>query len=163
MLCIECRAEVHENKLEKWWEIDFSINFFSQIKELIDSTYYQSLIWSLSNVKNNAEYTNHTAEIYNSYFVFDANTIEDSYYSFTIKSSKNIVDCSYSGNNEYLYESIDCYNMYSCFYSINSYSCKNSYFLTNCQNCSFCIWCSNLINKEYYIFNKKLLKKNIKI
>lgn len=154
--CNDCWSSEDWNQLKQAVEIDFDKSFFEQIEYLIKNTYYQNLIGSSSNVKNNSVYTNHTSEINNSYFVFEANKIDESYYSSTLKNSSFVVDSMFVWNSQYLYENIDCYNMYNTFFCKNSYLSKFSYFLDNCNNCSYCIWCTNLVNKEYYLFNKPI-------
>ncbi len=156
--CNECWSKDDWDQLEYWIDIDFTKSIFSQMDYLIRNTPFQNLIWSSSNIKNNSIYTNHTSEIHDSYFVFEANRINKSMYSFWIKNTNFAVDCSFVWNSEYLYECIDCYNMFNSFYSKKSYWCKFSYFLDNCYNCSHCIGCSNLNNKSYHLFNKPITK-----
>ena len=43
-------------------------------------------------------------------------------------------------------------------YSIDSANCQNSTFLRSCQGCTDCFGCTNLVNKQYYIFNKPYTK-----
>ena len=157
--CNECWWSIQKEPVEKWWEINFEESFFSQISKLIKTTPYQNLIWSLANIENNSEYTNHTSEIIDSYLVFEANTVERSFYSFALKKSNDIVDSSFVWNSQYVYECIDSYDMYNCFYCRESFWSKFSYFLDNCKNCEFCIWCNNLVWKKYHIFNKKASKQ----
>lgn len=157
--CNECWSKDDWDQLQYWIEPDFNKSMFSQFGYLVQNTPFQNLIWSSSNIKNNSIYTNHTSEIHNSYFVFEANRINDSMYSFWIKNANFVLDSSFVWNSEYLYESIDSYDMYNSFYCIKSFWCKFSYFLESCHNCSYCIWCNNLNNRSYYVFNKPVTKK----
>ncbi len=129
------------------------------ILKLARSTPYQDMIWSFSNVKNNARYTNHTADIFDSYLVFDAHTIEKSAYSSKINRSKFLFDCTGVSRSEYCYECLDCQKMYSCLFCQDSSWCSNSVYLLNCHGCTNCIWCVNLIQQEYCIFNKQVTKE----
>ncbi len=156
--CNECWSSEEWDQLEFWVAPDFTKSMFSQFWELVKKTVFQNLIWSSSNVTNNAVYTSHTSEIKDSYFVFEANTIENSLFCFGIKNSIYAVDCNFVWNSQYVYECTDSYDMYNCFYTNKSFGCKFSYFLDNCYNCSYCIWCSNLNNKSYHIFNKPVSK-----
>ncbi len=160
--CNECWSSDKWDQLELWLDIDLNKSFFEQFIYLINNTNYQNLIWSSSNVKNNSVYTNHTSEIHDSYLVFEANKISKSIYSFWIKNCLSAVDCSFVWNSEYVYECVDSYDMYNCFYCMNSFWCKFSYFLDNCQNCEYCVWCTNLVGKKYYILNKEVTKEEYK-
>ncbi len=157
--CNECWSSEDWNQLEYWIDIDFNKSIFEQINYLIKNTPFQNLIWSASNVIHNSVYTNHTSEIHNSYLVFEANTINNSFYWFALKKSDYIMDSCFIWNSEYLYECVDCYDMFNSFFSRKSFWCKFSYFLDNCYNCSYCIACSNLNNKSYHLFNEPISKE----
>ncbi len=157
--CNECWSGEDWNQLEYWLDIDFNKSIFEQINYLVQNTPFQNLIWSASNIIHNSVYTNHTSEIHSSYFVFEANTINNSLYGFALKKSDSIVDSCCIWNSEYLYECVDCYDMFNSFFSRKSFWCKFSYFLDNCYNCSYCIACSNLNNKTYHLFNEPITKE----
>lgn len=149
--CNACWASDNWDSLSYGQEMDFKRSLFEQVRELIQKTPFQSLIGSLSNIENNAEYTNHTSEIHNSYLVTEANTIEQSYYCAHIKNSHDLMDSSFVGNSEYSYECIDSYSMYKAYFCQQSTGCRDSYFLYNCSNCDHCIGCYNLDGKSYHI------------
>ncbi len=142
-----------------WLEIDNKKTVFDYLDILVKSTPYQDLIWSFSNLQSNSVYTNYTADITDCYFAFDCNTIEKSCYVKRCSRSKDLFDCFRTNNSEICYECIDCKNMYKCFFCNSSTDCNNSYYLYNCHWCSDCIGCSNLINKQYYVFNKQVSKE----
>ncbi|MDD2870792.1 MAG: hypothetical protein PHS49_02280 [Candidatus Gracilibacteria bacterium] len=163
--CNECWSSEDWNQLEFGVDIDFTKSMFEQFGELIKNTIFQNMIGSSSNVTNNSVYTSHTSEIVDSYYVFEANTINSSLFSFGIKNCDYTVDCNFVGNSKYVYECVDSYDMYNSFYCNKSFGCKFSYFLDNCYNCSHCIGCSNLNNKTYHVFNNPVTKleyENIK-
>lgn len=157
--CNKCWSDENWDQLEQGIFPDFNKSIFAQFHVLLKQTYFQNLIGSSSNIINNAVYTNHTSEIHNSYFVSEANTIEDSYYGHNLKNSSNIVDSMFIGNSQICYESVDCYDSYGVFFAYNSFGSKNSYFIDNCQNCSYCIGCVNLVAKSYHIFNDPVSKE----
>jgi hypothetical protein len=43
-------------------------------------------------------------------------------------------------------------------YLKNCNDCRDSYFLEDCYGCSNCIACKNLVDKQYYYFNKEITK-----
>ena len=94
---------------------------FEQYSHLTENTIYQNLIGSSSNVENNAEYTSHTSEIKDSFYVFEANKITDSLYSFSLRVCDQVVDCCFMGNSQHAYECVDSYDMLQSFYCTSSY------------------------------------------
>jgi hypothetical protein len=159
IFCSKCWLSDKRNMLEKWKDMDFSKPFFQQIEELIRETPFENMAWSEENVANNAKYTNHTGDIKDSYLVFESDFVENCYYSRWLKKSNNLVDCLICSNSEYLYECVGIEKSYKLFYSFDCIGCNDSYFLKNCNWCSFCIWCTNLNNKKYFIFNKEKTKE----
>jgi len=157
--CNECWSSEDWDQLKYWIDIDFSKSMFEQFWELVKNTVFQNMIWSASNVLNNSVYTNHTSEIIDSYYVFEANTINRWLFCFWIKNCEDTVDCNFVWNSHYLYECVDSYDMYNSYYCNKSFWCRFSYFLDNCYNCSHCIWCNNLNNKDYHVFNKQVTKE----
>jgi hypothetical protein len=62
-------------------DVDLTKSIFEQINKLVLKTPFQNLVGSLSNIENNSVYTNYTAEIVNSYMVFESDCVSDSMYS----------------------------------------------------------------------------------
>jgi len=60
---------------------------------------------------------------------------------------------------ELCYESLDCYDCFNSKYLFSCKNCSDSYFLEDCIWCKNCFWCVNLLNKEFYIFNKQYSQK----
>jgi len=161
--CYECWAWDDWDKMEHGMDIDFSKSIFEQIWNLVSKTPFQSLIGALSNVKNNSHYTNHASELQSCYLVSQANKIQDACYSEHMNNSHDAIDNSFVGNSEYVYECIDCYDMYKAYFCQQSTSCRNSYFLSNCTNCENCIGCHNLNGKSYYIFNAPVTQQEYEV
>ncbi|MFA5917614.1 MAG: hypothetical protein WC850_05275 [Candidatus Gracilibacteria bacterium] len=160
--CNKCWASDGNDYLKYGINIDFNKSIFEQISYLIKVTPFQNLSGSLSNIKNNSIYTNHTADIHNCYMVFEADFVDDCMYGRGLRKSNNLIDCLNCTASEFCYECVDSNSLYNCFYTINSTSCNNSYYLKNCHGCSNCIGCVNLTNKSYYIFNKEVSKEEYK-
>ncbi|MDC0506164.1 hypothetical protein OAN96_01065 [Candidatus Gracilibacteria bacterium] len=157
--CNKCWSSDSWDALDYGQDIDFSRPIFPQIQEIMDRVPFQNLIGSLSNIENNAVYTNYTADISDSYMVTESDGVEQCYYAKGLRKSNNVIDCLMCAKGEDIYECIDCYDVYKMYYAYNSTGCHNSMFLQNCHGCSFCIGCSNLNNKQYYIFNKAVSPK----
>lgn len=161
--CTNCWASDNHDYLKEGIDIDFSKSVFEQISYLVKKTPFQNLVWGFSNIKNNSIYTNHTADIHNSYMVSEADFVENCMYWRGLRKSNHLVDCLNCWNSEYCYECVDSSNLYNCFYLLNSTSCNNSYYLQNSHWCSNCVWCVNLTNKSHHIFNKEVSKKEYEI
>ncbi|MDD3302345.1 MAG: hypothetical protein PHN31_02235 [Candidatus Gracilibacteria bacterium] len=151
---------------EFWWsdkwdalkygkEFDFSKSFFHQIKELLDSVPKQCLIGANN---TNSEYTNLTANNKDCYYIFESSNNENSLFGYWLQKSNNCVDCNFIHECENCYECMNCYNCFESKFLFSCKNCRNSYFLEDCIGCNNCFCCTNLVNKEYYIFNKKFTK-----
>jgi len=139
-----------------WFEFDFSKNFTEQFGKLI----LEVPTLPLFATKNeNSEYVNWAEQNKNCYLIFVSDHNEESYFSDTINYCKNITDC------------LSCYNMNNCSNCIwsewcnnskNLIDCKktnNSEYCNNCNDIDNCLFCINLINKQYCIFNKQFDKE----
>jgi len=135
---------------------DFSKDFFTQWKELMDITPNINL-WGLNNI--NSEYANYTGYSKNIY-LSNAVNCEDIYYSRLVDKSKNLVDCYYVSNSEFCYENFITRKVYNCSFLNNCSDCIDSFFLFDCRNCQNCFMCSSLRNKCFYIRNKKYSRED---
>ncbi len=157
---------VYDN--DEWWsdkwspldygrDFDFSRPFFEQWVELRNQVPRLNLIQQKP--MENSSYCNAAGKCKNCYLCFSSNANEDCYFCTWINYSKNCVDCFCINVSELCYECVgvrDCYNLK---YSRDSVNCKNSAFLRNCNGCSDCFGCTNLINKQYFIFNQPKTKE----
>ena len=153
---------------DDWWsdkydplkygrDFDFNRPFFDQFFELRDTVPRFALIQQKP--MENSEYCNAASRNKNCYLVFSTNHCEDCYYGSWVNYSKNCVDNLNSLHNELCYECVGCSNCYNLRYSQDCNNCKNSFFLRNCIGCSDCFGCWNLVNKQYYVFNKPYSKE----
>ena len=106
----------------------------------------------------NSEYSNGGLNLKNGYFVFTCHDVENVWYSNVIFKSKNIMDCYWTNDSEWVYESIFCDHLYQSSFIYFSSSCTDSMFLFDCKNCDSCFGCVNLRNKKYCVFNEQLSK-----
>jgi len=146
------------NALDYGRDYDFNRPFFEQWHDLYNSVPRPALYGGFS-FNENSEYVNYAGYNKNCYMIFDSDFDWDCYYSFGLNKSKNCVDLLRSKECELCYECIDCYRSYRLFYSQDCDNCSDSSFLKNCIGCKHCFMCSNLKNKEYYVFNKEYDKE----
>jgi hypothetical protein len=140
--------------LEYGRNFNFERPFFEQFAELKAEVPRLALVTDPFADQNNCQYINFAGNSKNCYMTFDSDFNEDSIHSNVLKHSRNCLDCSYVFRSELCYECIDCSYCYNLHYSQDCSNCSDSYFLNNCIGCTNCFGCSNLVRKEFYIFNK---------
>jgi hypothetical protein len=157
---------VYDN--DEWWsdkwdpldygrEFDFNRPFFEQFFEL------RELVPRLARQQQkpmyNSDYCNCASQSKNCYLVFSTNRCEDCYYGSWVNECEDCIDGLNIFNCELCYECTYCTGCYDLRYSQNCTNCKSSCFLRDCIGCMNCFACSNLKNKQYYIFNEKKTKE----
>lgn len=133
-------------------DFDFSKTFFEQFHELSSKTYKQALVQA-GNVQN-SDYTHFCGYIKDCYLLFDSGKSEGCIYGVFVIYSKDCFDCSYIIKCELCYQSTYLKDCYKVFYSDFSRNCNNSAFIYDCTGCSYCLFCTNLTNAKYHVFNK---------
>ncbi len=131
---------------------DFSKSFFEQWNDLWKAVPKLGLIVWGDGI--NSDYTNDVLKCVNSYLIFDGEQSKDSFYGETFHTIQDCTDFLCIKSCELNYETINCTNCYNLKYSRFSENCSDSFFLIDCIGCKHCIGCSNLQQKEYYIFNR---------
>src|SRR3989344_122280 len=131
--------------------------FFEQFLELQNKVPRKALIRQGKAI--NSPYTQRVTDPKNSYMVFRATAPENSFYSYICTNLRDSSDCAWVNNSELCYECLICENCYNLKFGQDSLNCRDSSFLYACRNCSNCVGCVNLVNKEYYIFNKPYTKE----
>ena len=135
-------------------DFDFNRPFFEQWHELTKLAPRPALL-TLYEFNENSEYTNDAGYNKNCYMLFDSDFNWDCYYGHGVNKSKNCMDNTRIKECELCYECVDCVKSYGLKYSQDCDNCSNSAFLKNCIGCKNCFMCSNIKNKEYFVFNKK--------
>jgi hypothetical protein len=153
--CNDCWYGDKWDGIDCCMDYDFSQNFFTQWKKLMDTTPNINL-WGLGNT--NSEYANYTGYSKNIY-LSNATNCEDIYYSRLTEGSKNLIDCYYVYTSEFCYENFITRKIYNSHFLNNCSDCLDSNFLFDCRNCSNCFMCAGLRNKNYYIRNIKYTKE----
>jgi len=146
------------NPIDYWKEFDFDKSFFEQFKTLVDTVPHKNLINNYLTNENSA-YWNFSWNNKDCYLVFEAWSLNNSYYSENTRKSNDIIDCTwcfFCDNSYWLIESYNCTNCHYCFESNN---CINSEFLFNCKNCENCFKCFNLLDQKYFFENKEYTRE----
>ncbi len=147
-----------------WNPFDYWINFeeitdiWKSIKDFFTNTPARSL--NLRDAMENCDYSNYGQSAKDCYMCQCPAMSEKSMYSFTPIFSNYDIDSYLSEKSEITYESLYSMWTYKCFYCqdvSNSNDCYFSKDLKNCKNVIGCVW---LDDKEHYIFNKKVTKKD---
>ncbi len=164
----ESKAPVYD--LEYWYsdkwdryqtgrDFNFSRPFFEQFRELEASAPRPNLQRAYA-LDENADYTNYAGENKDCYLIFDSDKCRDCYYSYSINSSQDVVDCFRAEKCELCYECVDCTNCYRSIFLQNCDNCSESAFLKNCIGCTSCFGSVNLRNKSYYFMNEQCTKSD---
>lgn len=152
---------------DAWWsddwdplsygrDFDFNRPFFEQFFELRDQV--PRLTLQQQRPMINSEYCNCASNNKNCYLCFSTNYCEDSYYGSWINYSINCVDNEASLKNELCYETNDCESCYNVVYAEECHNCSDSMFIKACTGSKNLLFCTNLKNKEYYVFNQQVSK-----
>jgi hypothetical protein len=137
-------------------DFDFQRPVFEQFAELALKTYKPNVIQDGEMV--NSDFTQFCGWSKNCYLTFDSGKNEDCSYGALFIYCKDSYDCFYAVESELCYECVKIHNCYQLFYSQFCQNCSFSAFLSDCIGCKNCIGCTNLRNKEYYVFNKPVGK-----
>ena len=134
-------------------EYDPSRNFFVQFKELQKCVPFMTLICEYPTLIN-SDYINHAGNSKDSYFVFNADHIENCCYVMQTNNAKECMDGYSIFFTELSYESINIDKSYGIYFSEDIAASHDVYFSKNLTGCSDCFGCVNLRNKQYHIFNE---------
>jgi uncharacterized protein YbaR (Trm112 family) len=154
--CNPCWWSDNWNPLEFGRDFDPEKSFLKQFDDFTKEVPAPSLC-HLNN--ENSDYCNFTSHNKNCYMLFGSWFNENVMYGNTAIHSFELNDSLYCNECKHSYELIDCEKCYELFYSQNCTSCSSSYFLFDCKSCESCIFCWNLRNKSYHIFNKPVKKE----
>ncbi|OGY87162.1 MAG: hypothetical protein A2233_03460 [Candidatus Kerfeldbacteria bacterium RIFOXYA2_FULL_38_24] len=138
-------------------DFDFNRSFFEQwygLSQKVPSLYM------MSGDNENSDYTCNSLGVKNCYMssvVYES--CEDVYYSFWTMGCNNCCDVYCAYDSQLCYEGFRLSDCYNCNYCIQSKKLTDCDFCSFCNNCSNCLFCVNLRNKEYHIFNKPCSKE----
>ncbi len=148
---------------EYWWsdkwnakdyakDYDPTKSFFEQFDALKKEVPRNSLI---SIAGENSHYANYALRNKNCYLIHTADHNEDSFYLRPADRNFNCCDCAYTYDSTQCYECTDCHGCTRCKYSQKIQNSSELLFCYNTKSCHDCIFCANISNKQYWIFNKQ--------
>lgn len=151
--CKECIHGDRWDAMSYGRDIDWSKPFLENLKDLMSAVPLMMLFQSGTVV--NCDYINFAGtDCRNCYLIFNSGRAEDCYYARGLVGSKDCCDMTIASNDQFCYECVNCADSYRLFHSQNSTQCSESAFLFNCRRCTNCFGCTNLVQKEYHLFNK---------
>lgn len=138
-------------------DYDFSRPFFEQFRELM-----YDVPWVSRSVINlvNSDYSHGAANLKDCYLCFNLGSCERCAYVSDANSMKDSFDCTSLGRNEFCYECTIIADSYRMRFSHRCEQCQDVWFSRDCTACSNCFGCTNLRNKQYYIFNRPYSKED---
>lgn len=157
VMCADCFNGDNWNQYEYAKDIDWSLNFFTQIYELIKKQ-PRVFQYRLGNVVN-SDYGNSVVNSKDAYLTYSVIDSENVMYSESIDKSRDSIDCLIVHELDQCSWNICSDKNYNCHYIVNSQSNIDSYFLFDCANCVNCCLSSNLRNKSYFFNNEQLSKE----
>ena len=156
---------VQERRSDKRNPMDYGRNynsemsFFEQYNNLYRSVPQIAMLNDNGVSSENIEYCQNVAYSKNCYLTTVAWKLENTYYSSNMAWWERLVDCFFTMESQHCYECTDSNHLYACFWLSYSYECQRCYFWQNLIGCQDCIWCVNLSNKQFYIFNEQYTKE----
>ncbi|MDC0506213.1 hypothetical protein OAN96_01310 [Candidatus Gracilibacteria bacterium] len=157
---------------DHWWsdkwsgfdygrDFDFKRNFFEQFNELMLEVPIISILNDNNVASTNSEYSFDCWYAKNCYFVVCAWRIEDSMYcELALSDMKDCMDCTGTmARVDNCYSCVCCTDASHCFYMQNTHGSHHCTLGFNLKGCSFCYGCTNLVNKQYCIFNEQYSKE----
>ena len=145
------------NGLDYGKDVNFSLNFFEQLKELFfEVPSSNQTCWDMTN----SEYCTGANNLKNCYLVFVSTYSEDCMYSAEINRTKNSLDVTRIESSEFCYQSFALTKCYRTLFSSHCENCMDVWFSRDLVGCNYCFGCTNLRNKQYCIFNEKYSKED---
>lgn len=141
--------------LEYGQDLNLDKLFSKQFKELQNKVPREGVSVVRS---ENCDYNLHTRDSKNCYLCSLVADSEDLFYCDWI-IAKDCVDSHFIVNGELCYECVSLRDCYNCVMSQELFNCNDCFFSYQLRGCNNCIGCSNLVNKSYYVFNKKVSKE----
>ena len=182
-----CRAEVG-SKSERdfiYWaylHLNYNDNELDKMREVLDIDTSDYVFESFKIF--NSQFVSNSKDIYNSKYIFSCNEVRESLdvkKSETVVNGYNIIASFNIERSSYIMSSTkikDCVDVYLCDDCVRCYgitdslklegcmgvykseNCIYAYYSQNLKNCKYCLFCDGLVDKEFYIFNKKVDRKD---
>lgn len=156
-------------KNDVWWgdtwdaieygmNVDFSRSFFDQFSDLQLAVPREGT--SVFQCEN-CDYNSHIRQSKNCYLNSLVVRAEDMHYCYWMVDTEDTLDSAYhiSGKSSLCYECVDFGTCYKCIALQECYFCNECYFSYNLRSSDHCLFCSNLTNKSYHLFNQPCTKE----
>lgn len=154
--CRSCWWSDAWDPLEYGRPIDFSKPFFDQFDALMRDVPRNALM----NAKTeNSEFCNETNEISDSYMAICSFYGERMMYTYWFGWGSDCVDCSFTLQSNYCYDSQDLLTCHNCMYTYKSTKMTDAQFCFNSSDCVNCFMCVNVHHKSYMIRNTQYTKE----
>ena len=111
----------------------------------------------------NCDYNSHIRQSKNCFLNSLVAKCEDTHYSYWIVNDKDVMDCGYTNDSTLCYDCSDINNCYNCAALYEANDCNDCFFSFQMHGCHNCIFCANLVNKDFYIFNKQVSKEEFEM
>ncbi|MBU0578179.1 hypothetical protein KJ742_05045 [Patescibacteria group bacterium] len=149
-------------KNEVWWgsdwdaldygkDYDFNRPFFEQFAELQKAVPREGT--TVFNCEN-CDYNSHIRESRNCYLNSLVHQCEDMHYSYWMTFDKDVVDSMYTNESTLCYNCISVNKGYGCVMLEESNNCNECHFSFQLKGCDHCLFCTNLTDQSYQLFNK---------
>ncbi len=145
-----------DNWTPPFLEIDFSKNFFEQLKELQEKTPRSH---QLGVENTDCDYCDDVWWSKNCYLCRSLGYGENLSYCYRTVNCRDSLDLTYCFDSEESYDCVYCSKVFKVKYALNTRDSLESAFLYDCRNVNHCFMCWNLRNKEYHIKNKAYSKE----
>ena len=157
VMCADCYNNDSWDQFAYAQDIDWSRDFFSQIKDVFQKQ-PRIFQYRIGNVVN-SDYGNSVVNTKNAYMTYSVVGCENIQYSESVDNSKDCMDCLEVQLLDQCFWNISAERNYNSHFMVESHSCIDSYFLYDCVNCQNCCLSSNLRNQQYIFRNQKLSKE----
>jgi hypothetical protein len=156
---------VYENSV--WWgdswdgcdygrDFDFNRPFFEQFAQLQNQVPREGT--SIFNCENR-DYNSHLRQSKNCYLNALGFKSEDCLYNYWIVENKDVMDSMFANYSTLQYEGRHVNYCYNGVMLDECNNCADCYFSYQLRGCDHCLFCSNLSNKSYYVWNKPVSKE----
>ena len=137
-------------------DYDPARSFFEQYAELLSAVPHLAIINKQS---QNSEYCNYAYAQKDCYLTFGSHYEEDCLYDAYATKNTSSMDFLWMYVSELVYDSLFLKNCYRCVHLEHCEDCNDCYFSRDLKGCKNCLFCTNLHQKQYHVFNKSCTKE----
>lgn len=154
--------------IEEWWsdewnafeygiDFDFSKEFFPQYIEMYNRV---PKVANFITKSENSDYCSSAGHAKNAYYCCTAHRGENLFYCEYVTGHNNdLCDCLVCQGSDNLYECMLSFGCHSSSYLLYCNNTDVSHFCFDCNGCNNCMFCWNLRQKSYHVFNEPVSKE----